>query len=147
MDKYYHHSFPENQILPKRWFESIEEDNGRFAVTIKNLLNGQEEYHHYDIIILATGFKTELPRFLSDLSNDIERDAQGRLIIDREYKLKTRFAAPIYMMNFSRHGHGVADPQTSLMSWRSAVIANHVLKNHFYKVNNVENGFLNYFHS
>ena len=145
MDKYYTKSFTKHEILPKRWLQDISKNEIGYTVALKNLLSEESEKSDYDIVILATGFKTELPRFLSDLAPVIKRDNKDRLLIDRDYKLQTDLEAPIYMMNFSRHGHGVADPQTSLMSWRSAVIANSILGKETYQVNQIQNGFLNYF--
>jgi lysine N6-hydroxylase len=47
----------------------------------------------------------------------------------------------IYAQNAARHMRGVADPNLSLMAWRSAVIANSLLGRTVYDVNGESSAF------
>ncbi len=146
LDTFYKKKFSPYRISPMSWLEEISSVGSSYCGIIKNRLNGKLEELNVDIIILATGFTSGLPKYLNSLKDQIVFDNMERLVISLDYKLKTKFKNnQIYMMNYSRHGHGVADPQTSLMSWRSAVIANDLLgKNTFWNVNN-KTSFLDYF--
>lgn len=147
MQKFYTRTWPEFEIQPKRWLSSIEKSENGYRVVKDNLLSKEKEVFEYDVIILATGFRTELPKFMQGLESFINRDDKGRLIVEKNYTLSTTLSNKVYMMNFSRHGHGVADPQTSLMSWRSAVIANQVLGEDYYQTAHQHGSFLNFFSS
>ena len=146
LDRFYKRSFSEYTISPKRWLESISKKNNEYEVTVRNTLSDQCHSFNVDVIILATGFTSGLPNYLNSLKDDVLFDNHGRLCISRDYKLRTKFKENnIYMMNYSRHGHGVADPQTSLMSWRSAVIANDLLGEIKFKNTNNQSSFIDYF--
>lgn len=147
LDKFYKKEFPHYTIEPMRWFEQITKNSdGSYYTEVKNLLNNNIEKENFDIVIFATGFCSKLPRFMEGLKNDIFFDELGRFKITQDYKLETSFTdSNIYAMNYSRHGHGIADPQTSLMSWRSAVIANSLLGREEFRNTNQSTSFLKYF--
>lgn len=146
LDRFYLKKLPKYSIAPMRWLKRVEKEGSSYSLTIDNLLNGTQENIDADIVILATGFKSVLPSFLDGLSNMIERDSLDRIIVNQDYTLRTTIeSSKIYTMNFSRHGHGVADPQTSLMSWRSAMITNRLLGEEYYKTTNSQESFLNFF--
>ncbi|MAZ49904.1 MAG: lysine 6-monooxygenase [Halobacteriovoraceae bacterium] len=146
MDKFYRDQKTKISIKPARWLKQVETKGSNSVVSLENLLNKEIEILDVDIVVLATGFTSKLPSFMNSLENHLSLDSQGRLEFDQEYRLKTDLDRNnIYMMNFSRHGHGVADPQTSLMSWRSAIIANQVTGKDLYKTIPSKNTFLNFF--
>jgi lysine N6-hydroxylase len=62
-----------------------------------------------------------LPRMASDHC--------GRPVVQENFQLSWDGPSDhrLYAVNFSRHGHGIAEPQTSLMAWRSATILNDML--------------------
>ncbi len=146
MDRFYHHRFSPYCLCPMRWMEKIEKEESGLLVTVKNLLSGQYERKSFDRIILATGFQTALPQYLEPLLDSIEKDELGRPLICKDYKLQwDNKDHHIYAMNYSRHMHGIADPQTSLMSWRSSVIINSLLGEKVYNTREMEPSFLNFF--
>ena len=146
LEKFYRHDSPDCSIMPMRWLTDVKKEQRGFELTLKNLLSQKDENVNVDIVILATGFKSELPKYLQPIDELFCYDQKGRLEIEENYKLKTKIENNnIFAMNFSRHGHGIADPQTSLMSWRSAVIANSVMNEDVYKVHAPQTSFLNFF--
>jgi len=145
LDKFYKKKFSPYKISPKRWLENITKTETGYNAIVRNKLNEKLLSLNVDIIIMATGFTSALPSYLKSLEEHILLDRHGRLDISLDYKLKTNLENHIYMMNYSRHGHGVADPQTSLMSWRSAIIANDLLGIEKFKNINNKSSFLDYF--
>lgn len=146
LDKFYHKRYCSYTISPMRWLSKVDQIEESYSTLIENRLNGNIEELNADIIILATGFCTELPKFLEPIKDRIKCDKSGRPIVKKDYKLDCDFGdCQIYAMNYSRHGHGIADPQTSLMSWRSAVIVNSLLDEEYYKSEKQSESFLNYF--
>lgn len=146
LDKFYLKKLPEYTISPMRWLKGIEKSEDSYQLQIDNLMNDSEELLEADIVIMATGFKSVLPSFLDNLSENIAKDSQGRIIVNQDYSLMTNIEnGKIYSMNFSRHGHGIADPQTSLMSWRSAMITNDLVESSHYNTQKTGESFLSFF--
>lgn len=125
------------EILPHRHLMGMEHRDDFFALHFENQFNDRFETLAADIVILCTGFSNAIPEVIEPLRNRIEFDSVGRFSLQRGFCVKWSgpSANRIYAVNFSRHCHGIADPQTSLMAWRSASIINDVLqKTHYLKV-------------
>ena len=146
LERFYFQQMPEAGIYPMRWMTNlVSMESGAYQLKVDNRLQQKEESFSADIVVLATGFRSQIPQFLQDIEPEISKDFMGRPVIGSDYRLQMNSGlSPIYMMNFSRHGPGVADPQTSLMSWRSAVIANKVLGNESYRTSSTESKFVHY---
>ena len=88
-----------------------------------------------DIVVLGTGSSYAMPEAMSPLADRIKRDREG-------YAIRPDFSIEwdgpptlrIYAQNAARHMRGVADPNLSLMAWRSAIIANSLLGRRVYDV-------------
>ncbi|MEU5432212.1 SidA/IucD/PvdA family monooxygenase [Streptomyces sp. NPDC020719] len=88
-----------------------------------------------DIVILCTGYAYELPGFMSTLAPRLRR-TDGLLRVRDDFSLDWDGPAEnrIYIQNGARHAWGVADPNLSLLAWRSAVIVNSMLGETRYQV-------------
>jgi lysine N6-hydroxylase len=88
-----------------------------------------------DIVVLATGFAYDLPEAVRPLADRLSWDRDGfpvradfSVVWDGPANLR------IYAQDAARHMRGVADPNLSLMAWRSAIIANSLLGRTAYDV-------------
>jgi lysine N6-hydroxylase len=96
---------------------------------------GKTQSVRADIIVLATGASYALPDALRPLASRIRWDRDG-------YAVRSDFSIEwdgppglrMYAQNAARHMRGIADPNLSLMAWRSAVIANSLLGRPVYDV-------------
>ncbi|PAU81729.1 lysine 6-monooxygenase [Halovibrio salipaludis] len=100
-----------------------------FQLDIHNALNGERTSSTADRVILCTGFESRLPDYLSAaLRQRLETDDHGHLRLASDFQ--AQWDGPpgrhLYAVNAGRHSHGIADPQMSLMCWRSARIINHL---------------------
>ncbi|WP_430412285.1 lysine N(6)-hydroxylase/L-ornithine N(5)-oxygenase family protein [Kordia sp.] len=86
-----------------------------------------------DIVVLATGLEYKLPKFLYPIMDKLIT-TNGKFDTNEDYSIKTNesLKGGIYLHNGSRHVRGVADPNLSLLAWRSAKIINSIAKNNFY---------------
>lgn len=134
------------KILPHRNFVGLEESGISYKAKIQNNFLQTEESWEADIVILCTGFSGEPPRFLDPIKDLLAFDAQNRFIIKKNFDLEWKGpkSNKIYALNFSRHMHGIAEPQTSLMAWRSATIINDVTQREIYKINDNAPAFVQY---
>ncbi len=88
-----------------------------------------------DIIILATGFEYREPAFLKSIKHLISYE-NDRFKINPDYSIEWEHQEcnKIYIQNGSRHVRGVADPNLSLIAWRSAKIINSLCKETIYDI-------------
>jgi lysine N6-hydroxylase len=115
-------------LLPHREAVDLRRAGGGFVLQARHGASGATEHFAADLVILATGFRSALPACLSELTERLERDDQGELVLDRHFAARWDGPAAhrLYAVNAGRHSHGIAEPQLSLAAWRAATILNHV---------------------
>lgn len=115
-------------LLPNRTAQQLTPYNNGYTMQCYNSLNQTEELLDVDYVILATGFATTLPNYLLPLKPWLELDDDGKLTLDRHFNVKWQHQHKnqIYAVNAGINSHGIAEPQLSLMAWRSATIINHL---------------------
>lgn len=88
-----------------------------------------------DMVVLATGYVDQVPACLGPLRERLVWEA-GKLVSDNDYAVA--WDGPddqhIYLQNGARHSHGIADPNLSLTSWRSAKILNRIAGRQLFKL-------------
>ncbi|MGH3757376.1 lysine N(6)-hydroxylase/L-ornithine N(5)-oxygenase family protein [Actinophytocola sp.] len=101
--------------------------NGRLMAIIRDDDTGKIETCGADVVIFATGYHSEFPRYLEPLRERI-LGADGTLRVRRDYRLD--WDGPehlgLYVQNSAESTHGIADPNLSLAAWRSARIINSI---------------------
>lgn len=116
------------RLLPHRSAMALERHGPGFRLTAEHGLSGEREAFDADVVIFATGFHSRLPACLAPLAERLERDAHGELVLGPHFEAYWDGPADhrLYAVNAGRHNHGIAEPQLSLMAWRSATILNHI---------------------
>jgi lysine N6-hydroxylase len=116
----------EAALLPHREVLGIERCGGGFRLVMRNGFDGQIEMSHVDMVVLATGYAAALPECLAPIVERVHRDGAGGLRLYADYSVQWNGpeANRIFALNAGLVSHGIAEPQLSLMAWRSAVIAN-----------------------
>ena len=123
------------QMLPAREVVAMHKQAGHFQLAVEHQHQAGEVLDA-DVVIFCTGFKTVIPACLESLADDIHWEEDGLLSMRDNYQVNWQHADSnrIYAVNASRHHHGIVDPQTSLMAWRSANIVNDLLGYTLYKL-------------
>lgn len=121
-----HKRGPEFNILPMRECIDVQKTQTHYKVVLRNHFLNESENIHADVVILATGLEQVTPSFLEPITHLLHQDECQRFKISKNFTLSWDGPSTnkIYALNFSRHNHGIAEPQTSLMAWRSATIIN-----------------------
>ncbi|WP_353981521.1 SidA/IucD/PvdA family monooxygenase [Salinicola endophyticus] len=116
------------RLLPHRSAVALQRQGAGMRLTTEHGLGGERERFDADVVIFATGFCSQLPACLAPLAERLTRDAQGELVLGPHFEVAWDGPAAhrLYAVNAGRHSHGIAEPQLSLMAWRSATILNHV---------------------
>jgi lysine N6-hydroxylase len=120
-------------LWPAHELRCITRDDGGWKIDAADLTGGRGRMARADIVVLCTGSTSSLPPCMSPLMERLA-DASGKVHFEPDYSL-TWDAAPknrIYVQNLDRTIWGIADPNLSLMAWRSAVIANSLLERQAY---------------
>ena len=96
----------------------------------------QNFYVQCDQLILATGHRHCEAQCLTPLNPWLERDSKSRLVIKRDYTLKTSLnsSGNIYVQNAELHSHGIGAPDLGLGAYRSASIINGILDRPHYRI-------------
>jgi lysine N6-hydroxylase len=86
-----------------------------------------------DAVILCTGLTNERPKCLEPLE-DLLVFEDNCFDVDEDFAIKTTIdlEGDLFLHNGAKHVRGVADPNLSLLAWRSAKIINRVLGRNVY---------------
>lgn len=114
------------RLLPHRTVTHMSNESDGFRLAANNALGQNLETHHADVVILATGFEAPYPACLRDILPllDMDEDNRYQMSADFELKWEGQHNNKIFAVNAGMHSHGIAEPQLSLMAWRSARIIN-----------------------
>ncbi|KJY82128.1 lysine 6-monooxygenase [Vibrio galatheae] len=125
------------RLLPHRTLTHLAQDANGFKLTASNALSQCLEAHHADIVILATGFEAPTPSCLSSIIPLLDMDAHNRYQMTPDFELKWegQNTNKIFAVNAGMHSHGIAEPQLSLMAWRSARIINSLAGEQLFETN------------
>lgn len=87
-------------------------------------------------LILATGYRHNIPHCLSPLLPLLKKDSQQRLQINRNYEIasKSPLSGRLFVQNAELHSHGIAAPDLGLGAYRSAVIINAIIDKQQFKI-------------
>ncbi|HHG86677.1 MAG TPA: hypothetical protein ENJ82_18150, partial [Bacteroidetes bacterium] len=86
-----------------------------------------------DVVILATGFAYKIPGFFSPLLDHLDQK-EGKFSLNRDFSIPWNGPQghKVFLLNGCRHTRGVADPNLSLLSYRSAMVVNSLLGRQVY---------------
>ena len=116
-------------LRPHRSLTGMAYHDGYYRLQMTNGIQNQPEDLHADIVVLCTGFESEVPVYLQSLRSRLNIDQHEHLELSRNFEVVWDGPAAnrIFAVNAGRHSHGIAEPQMSLMCWRSATIINALL--------------------
>jgi lysine N6-hydroxylase len=129
---------PEINLCPSRELIDLSPvADGRWALVLGENCLGRFETIYVDVVVLCTGAKFKVPKYLDPLLDRIPLD-QGRFLFRNDFSIE--WDGPksnrIYAQNAALHARGVSDPNLSLMAWRSAKIVNSLAGRTVYDIDN-----------
>ena len=113
-------------LMPHRTVLDADRAGGGYRLVMRNGFDGRVEVVQADIVVLATGYSYALPPCLEPLRERLSLDADGRPEIRSDFSAAWDGPAGhrLFVLNGGLVSHGIAEPQLSLMAWRSGVIVN-----------------------
>lgn len=110
---------------------SVDTDGPRTRVAVNSLRTGEVDFLDVDLLVCATGYRPMDPaRVLGEAADLCLRDDQGRLRIERDYRVATspELQAGIYVQGGTEHSHGLSSSLLSNIAVRSGEIANSIAR-------------------
>ncbi len=112
-------------LLPDSEVEAMGPIPGGWRLCLRDRQVAQERRLDVDKVILATGFKHQIPPFLEPLLARLQLDGEHfQVREDFSIAWEGEGRNKIFVQNAARHCRGLPDPNLSLMAWRSAKIVN-----------------------
>lgn len=123
------------ELLPNYGLTAVCEEGSHRLFQIDHEETAEKRWLEADILILCTGYRQHLPPYLAPLMNHCSLE-QDRFTVNQDFSIRWKGpkACRIYVQNAARHSHGVADPNLSLMAWRSAKIINSLIERTVYDI-------------
>jgi lysine N6-hydroxylase len=108
----------------------------RWRLTLHHLDEDVTFHHDTDVVVLATGYEPAPLPLSPGLADLVERDGNGRPVVDLDYRLGLRGGATstLFVQNAELHTHGVGAPDLGLGAHRNAVIINALAGREVYPV-------------
>ncbi|MFF3326166.1 lysine N(6)-hydroxylase/L-ornithine N(5)-oxygenase family protein [Streptomyces sp. NPDC002889] len=100
-------------------------------------LRQEEQERDFSLIteglVLATGYKAEIPQFLEPVRHRIRFDTHGRFDVARNYSIDTT-GRGIFLQNGAVHTHSITSPDLGMGAYRNAYIIGELLGREYYPV-------------
>lgn len=123
------------QLLAGIELVDLRRDRYGWEMEIRDTSTGQHRGFRADVVILCTGFVFRAPECLAPLMERIHlRDGLFAVRDDFSIEWDGPREHRIFAQNAARHVRGIADPNLSLVAWRSAVILNRIAGTAVYDV-------------
>ncbi len=108
--------------------EGTERTGDEVELTLRHAETGRVFTHRTSMVVAATGYRNREPGFLAGVVPLLERDAAGRLRIERDHSVAASGAlrGRVFVANADLHSHGVAAPDLGIGAVRNATILNAV---------------------
>ncbi|MDP1748505.1 MAG: SidA/IucD/PvdA family monooxygenase [Reyranella sp.] len=126
---------PRIDLKPAHIVEEITAHHCGWRLQVRERLTDRTDDIDVDAAILCTGYEYRIPALLDPIL-DLCETAAGELRLNEDFSVRWRGPRQnrIYVQNGSRIGRGVADPNLSLVAWRSAKILNSIAQRTVYDV-------------
>lgn len=89
--------------------------------------------HTTRALVLATGYRYEIPEFLAPITHRINFDGAGRFAVRRDYSTDVA-GQEIYVQNAELHTHGFVAPDLGMGAYRNSCIIRALLGREYYPI-------------
>jgi len=110
-----------------------DETEGRFILDLRHVEQDREFTLSTEALILATGYRHEVPAFLAPIADRIAWDERGRFAVRRDYSIDLD-GRTIFVQNAELHTHGFVAPDLGMAAYRSSCIIRALLGREQYPI-------------
>ncbi|MFE3072339.1 lysine N(6)-hydroxylase/L-ornithine N(5)-oxygenase family protein [Streptomyces sp. NPDC059247] len=109
------------------------EASGTYSLDFRQEEQGKDFTLDTDGLILATGYKYEVPAFLEPVRDRLKWDSRGRFDVARNYAVDTT-GRGVFLQNAGVHTHSITSPDLGMGPYRNAYIIGAMLGREYYPV-------------
>ena len=121
------------ELAPHHTLSHIEKCGNQYLITLLDQDLDTYVTHVVDIVILATGYQSNILSCLKNLFPDVNDHKDLAINVDYSIDWEHAKTNKIFVQNSAKYSHGIADPNLSLAAWRNAIIINALLGKAHYK--------------
>ncbi len=114
-------------MFPNRTVEQVSKSGTRWMVQARHGDTGSPEFFDVDVVILSTGYTNSPLNFIGSIADKLHYSGDEVAVDD---SFAARWNGPanrsIFIHNASREQKGLADPNLSLLAWRSAKMVDRI---------------------
>lgn len=107
--------------------------DGTYTLDLRHDEQGEEFGLTTEGLVLATGYRQQVPGFLEPVADRIGWDDAGRFAVRRNYSVDTA-GREIFVQNAELHTHGFVAPDLGMASYRNSCIIRELLGREHYPV-------------
>lgn len=112
---------------------SYDERTGTYTLGLRQEEQGQDFTLTTQGLILATGYRYQVPAFLAPIADRIAWDESGRFAVWRNYSID-KTGRGIYVQNAELHTHGLVTPDLGMGAYRNSCIIRDLLGREHYPI-------------
>lgn len=109
-------------------------DRGGYVLALHHDEQQTESTLTTDGLVLATGYRYQLPDFLAPVAHRIATDDAGRFAVRRNYSVDTADRGEIFVQNAELHTHGFVAPDLGMGAYRNAYLIREMAGREYYPV-------------
>ncbi len=128
-----------NRRVPTRLMTNTEVVHARhdpddgYTLGLRQVEQQRDFNHTTQGLVLATGYRYEVPSFLDPIRHRISTDTAGRFAVRRDYSTDVA-GQEIYVQNAELHTHGFVAPDLGMAAYRNSCIIRALLGREYYPI-------------
>ena len=107
--------------------------HGHYELDLRHVEQGRDFTLHADGLVLATGYRQQVPSFTAPIADRIAWDEHGRFAVRRNFTVDHE-AREIFVQNAELHTHGFVAPDLGMASYRNSCIIRELLGREHYPI-------------
>ncbi len=127
------HGRPAGLLTTSTTLRGVEQEGPELVLALHDDELGRGWRHPTGALVLATGYRAEIPGFLAPVLDEIAWDAAGRYDVSRDYAID-HGRSRIWVQNAEVHTHGLTAPDLGMGAYRNSVILRAVTGREVYPV-------------
>src|SRR5882757_262811 len=123
------------RLLTNTSLDSARHDaaTGTYTLGLRQREQGRDHTLTTEGLVLATGYRYQVPEFLAPVRDRLRWDTQGRYDVTRDYAIDVT-GGGVFVQNAELHTHGFVSPDLGMAAYRNSRIIRQLLGREYYRV-------------
>lgn len=121
------------RLLTNTELVSAAHDTGTYTLSLRHHEQGRDFTLDTEGLVLATGYRFQVPAFVDGIRDRLRWDSHGRFDIARNYSID-HTGREIFLQNGGTHTHSVTSPDLGMGPYRNSYLIRELLGREYYQV-------------